>query len=248
MQARDILFLAMCAQKLAADLVEAHRSRIDDAGALGTMFEQRRGHERAGEEANGRAGDQIAPAQCNKIGGARPRADEVNGHGSFLPAIAQLAPPSLMRATSRTEDGPAPASAAASAIDGSPNIAITLGEFVAARKEACRKTWPSRKTSGRPSAFAALARPASFLLASCVKRAAGAPAQDAVAMARSTSATIASLEQPFLQPIPIATAVSRSLKSSWRFAPLSRCMFVPGIACRTIVSVPAPYCRLSVSA
>ena len=41
-----------------------------------------------------------------------------------------------MRATSRTDDGPAPASAAASAIDGSPNIAITLGEFVAARKEA----------------------------------------------------------------------------------------------------------------
>jgi hypothetical protein len=70
-----------------------------------------------------------------------------------------------MRATSRTEEGPAPASAAASAIDGSPNISITLGEFVAARKEACRKTWPSRKTSGRPSAFAAPARPPSLYLA-----------------------------------------------------------------------------------
>src|SRR5580704_7403778 len=237
MQARDILILAMRAQKFAADLVEVHRRRIDDEGALGTMFEERPGHERAGEEAYGRTGDQIAPAQSNEIVGARPCADEVNGHGSFSPAIAQLAPPPLMRATSRTDEGPAPASAAASAIEGSPNIAITLGEFVAARKEACRKTWPSRKTSGRPSAFAALASPASLFLASCVKRPAGAPAQ-AAAMARSTSATMASLEQPLLQPIPIATAALRSLKSSWRFGPLSRCMVAPGIAGRTIIAVP----------
>src|ERR1700680_1190115 len=120
MQARDILLLAMRAQKFAADLIEAHRGRIDDASALGTMFEERPGHERAGEEAHGRAGYQIAPAQGDEIGGARPRANEVKGHRSFLPPIAQLAPPPLMRATSRTEEGPAPASAAASAIDGSP--------------------------------------------------------------------------------------------------------------------------------
>ena len=56
-------------------------------------------------------------------------------------------------------------------------------------------------------AFAALTRPASLFLASCVKRVAGAPAQDAAAMARSTSATMASLEQPLLQPMPIATVV-----------------------------------------
>src|ERR1700730_11455537 len=219
MQARDILSGAMRAQKFAADLIEAHRRRIDDAGALGTMFEERPGHERACKETNGRTGDQVAPAQGDEIGGARPRADEVNGHRSLLivPAIAQLAPPSLTRARSRKEDGPAPASAAASAIDGSPNIAITLGEFVTARKEACRKTPASRKTSGRPRAFAALARPASLLLASCVKRVAGAPAHAAAAMARSTRATIASLEQLLLQPIPTATAVLRSLKSSWRF-------------------------------
>jgi hypothetical protein len=123
----------------------------------------------------------------------------------LMPAIAQLAPPSLMRATSRTDEGPAPVSAAASAIDGSPNIAITLGEFVAARKEDNRKTPASRKTSGRPRVFAALARPASLCLASCVKRVAGLPAHAAAAMARSTRATIASLEQPLLQPIPIAT-------------------------------------------
>ena len=43
-------------------------------------------------------------------------------------------------------------------------------------------------------AFAALTRPASLFLASCVKSAAGAPAQAAAAMARSTSATMASLE------------------------------------------------------
>src|ERR1700730_12541122 len=237
MQARDILFLAMRAQKFAADLVEVHRRRVDYADALGTMFEKRPGHERAGEEAYGRTGDQIAPAQSNKIGSARPRADEVNGHGSFLPAIAQLARPSLMRATSRMEDGPAPASAAASAIDGSPNIAITLGEFVAARKEACRKTWPSRKTSGRPTAFAALARSASLFLASCVKSAAGATAQDAAAMARSTSAAIASLEQPFLQPMPIATAV---LPASWeRSSFLSPRMSIKGTDSMTWARHPA---------
>src|ERR1019366_2517550 len=162
------------------------------------------------------------PPQGDEIGSARPRADEVNGHGSLftilfsrllchgsqLPAMAQLAPPLLMRLTSRTEEGPAPASAAVSALDGSPNSAIPLGEFVAARKEACRKTWPSRKTSGRPSAFAASAKPGSFFLASCVKRPALAPVQDAAAKARPTSAMIASDEQPLLQPMPIATAGS----------------------------------------
>src|SRR3984893_4024731 len=233
MQARNILILTIRAQKFAADLIEAHRRRIDDAGALGTMYEQRPGHERAGEEANGRTGDEIAAAQSIKIGGARPRAAEVNGHGSFLPAIAQLASPSLMRATSRTDEGPAPASAAASAIDGSPNIRITLGEFVATRKEACRKTCGSRKTSGRPSAFAALARPASLFLASCVNRAAGAPAQDAAATARSTIAAIASLEQPALQPMPSATAL---LPASWaRSSFLSPRMSIKGIG---ITSTP----------
>src|SRR5262245_38518817 len=150
MQARDILLLAMGAQKFGTDLVETHRCRIDNTSALGTMFENRGRHERSGEEADRRAGDQIPPAQGDEIGSARPRADEMNGHGSFMPAIAQLAPPSLIRATSRTDEGPAPASAAASAIDGSPNIRITLGEFVAARKKACRKSWASRKTRGRP--------------------------------------------------------------------------------------------------
>ena len=92
MQARDILFLAMRAQKFGGDLIEAHRCRIDDAGARWTMFEERPRHQRAGKEANGRTGDEIAPAQSNKIRGARPRADKVNGHGSFCRRSRSLRP------------------------------------------------------------------------------------------------------------------------------------------------------------
>src|SRR5208282_3553138 len=84
MQARDILCLAMRAQKFGYDFIEAHRSRIQDAGALRTMFEKRLRHERARVEADWRTRDKIAAAQGNKIGGPWPRADEVNGHGSLI--------------------------------------------------------------------------------------------------------------------------------------------------------------------
>lgn len=54
------------------------------------------------------------------------------------------------------EEGPAGASAANSAMERSPNIASTLGEFVAARKEACRKTWPPRKHERKAKRFCRL--------------------------------------------------------------------------------------------
>jgi hypothetical protein len=54
------------------------------------MFEEQTGHERASEEANGRTSDQITPAQGDEVGGARPRADEVNGHG-FISQRGRLA-------------------------------------------------------------------------------------------------------------------------------------------------------------
>jgi len=84
MQACDILLATMRAQKYGYDLVEAHRSRIQDTGALRTMFEKRLRHERARIEADWRTRDKIAAAQGNKIWGPWPRADEVNGHGSLI--------------------------------------------------------------------------------------------------------------------------------------------------------------------
>ncbi len=84
MQARDILFVTIRAQKFGYDFIEAHRSRIQDTGALRTMFEKSLRHERARIEADWRTRDKIAAAQSNKIGGPGPRADEVNGHGSLI--------------------------------------------------------------------------------------------------------------------------------------------------------------------
>src|SRR5579875_1416273 len=134
----------MGAREFGDDPVKAHRSRIDDAGALGAIFEQGLRNERACVKANGRLGDKITPAQSDEIGSAWPRTNEMNGHGSLVAAIAQLAPPSLIRETRRMEDGPAPASAAVSAMDGSPNSSVTFSERVTLRKEACRKTSASR--------------------------------------------------------------------------------------------------------
>jgi hypothetical protein len=143
-----------------------------------------------------------------------------------------------MRATSKMEDGPAPASAAASAIDGSPNIAITLGEFVAARKEACRKTWPSRKTSGRPSAFAALARPRlAFLGLVREKR------RWRNRAGRCRNGAFDERGDCFAGAAFFAADADRHggfaiAEIILVLRPLSRCMYVLGIACRTIVPAP----------
>src|SRR5208337_5351198 len=63
MQACDILLATMRVQKFGYDLIEAHRSRIQDAGALRTMFEKSLRHERARIEADRRTRDKIAAAQ-----------------------------------------------------------------------------------------------------------------------------------------------------------------------------------------
>src|SRR6516164_958558 len=128
------------------------------------MLQQSLRHERARIETDWRARNQIAAAQGDEIGRARTGADEVNGHAVGVPAMAQVAPASLMRGTSNMEFCPAPASAAASAIEGTPNSSITRGERVATRLEAWCNISRERKTRGKCSSRAAAAIPNSFCL------------------------------------------------------------------------------------
>ena len=80
------------------DRVEIERRGVDDPRARRAMIEQRRGHERAGVEADRAAGDEIAPAHGDEIGRAGPGADEVHRHRrSEERATAQVAPSAASR-------------------------------------------------------------------------------------------------------------------------------------------------------
>ena len=106
------------------DPVEIERRGVDDGRARRAMIEQRLRHERAGVEADGAAGDEVAPAQSDQVGRARSRADEMHGHeNSAESATAQVAPSAASRGPSSLPPAPAPASAAASAMAGAPKRA-----------------------------------------------------------------------------------------------------------------------------
>ncbi len=80
MEPRDVFASRMGAFDRRHDVVERQRRGIDDARALWAMRQHALGHERACIEAYRAGGDQVAPAQGEKIGGARSRADEMHGH------------------------------------------------------------------------------------------------------------------------------------------------------------------------
>ena len=134
MEPRDVL--APCGRLDAErnDRVEIERRGVDDPRPRRAMIEQRRGHERAGVEADRAARDEIAPAHGDEIGRAGPGADEVHRHRrSEERATAQVAPSAASRGASSRPPAPAPASAAASAILGAPNRARAAAEGVTMR-------------------------------------------------------------------------------------------------------------------
>src|SRR5579871_6174173 len=121
MQARDIVSHRSGSDELGLDLVERQWRGVDDAGVLWAKLKQRARHDRARIEADRTAGDQLAPAHGDEVGGAGTRADEMHGHGALSEmASAQVALPTTQRDAMRRDDGPAAASAAASASDGTP--------------------------------------------------------------------------------------------------------------------------------
>ena len=156
MQARDILAGLMRARKFGADLIEVQRRRVDDPRARRAMRQQGPRDQRAGEQADGAARNEIAAAQRDEVRRARTCADEMDRHASRpLPpspplAMAQLAPAALMRGATSLAPAPAPASAAVSAIEGRSNSAMTFSDCVAASGAAARRVSGSRRTSGNP--------------------------------------------------------------------------------------------------
>ena len=98
-QARDVLAGLMRARKFGADLIEVQRRRVDDPRARRAMRQQGLGDQRAGEQADGAARNEIAAAQRDEVRRARTGADEMDRHARASPALAmaQLAPAALMR-------------------------------------------------------------------------------------------------------------------------------------------------------
>src|SRR5271166_3821152 len=122
MKPGDVLALSCRLDAKRDDPVETERGGVDDRRAGRAMIEQGLRDERAGIEADGAPGDQIAPAHRDEVGRAGPRADEMHGHQkSSERAIAQVAPSAASRAPSSFPPAPAPTRAADSAIAGTPN-------------------------------------------------------------------------------------------------------------------------------
>src|SRR5687768_13671450 len=95
------------------------------------------GHDGAGVEADRAVRDEVAPAHGDEIGGAGPGADEMHNHGpSSVLASAHVTGPTTMRGRMSRALGPAAASAAASATEGTPASASTRLDHVAPRAPA----------------------------------------------------------------------------------------------------------------
>src|SRR5262249_53119313 len=102
------------------DLVQRHRSGVEDARTGWAILEQLLGHQRARVEANGAATYQLAATHGDEIDSPGSCTNEVNRHLPSPLATAQVARTPTMRSPSRRALRPAAAKAEASAIDGTP--------------------------------------------------------------------------------------------------------------------------------
>ena len=173
MQPRHVLAGRVRRHELGLDLVERHRRGVDDARARRAMRQQLRRHDRAGIEADRAARDQVASAQGDEVGGARPGADEMHGHGvaSSL-ASAQVTGPTTMRGENEPRLRPA----------GGERRGLGDRRHAGQREHAprpCRRRAPRRfrarpasttDESAAPRAAAAAAMPASSRLRAAVAR------------------------------------------------------------------------------
>src|SRR4029077_689419 len=206
MQSGDVEARGVCRHELGFDLIEIHGRGIHDARAGGTMGQQLGRYDRSGVEAYRTAGEEVAPANGDKIGRAWARPDEMHGHGRFLgtsqaSARAQVTEPMAMRETKSLAVGPAAASAAVSASEGTPRSASNLAGLVRVPEAASSRSRCGTGRRGTPSPDAAPAIPASVLIATDVAMAARASAgtpqwASAARMAACTSRGGAPLRQP----------------------------------------------------
>ena len=98
------------------------------------MGQQLRRYDRSGVEAHRAAGEEVAPANGDEIGcaWARPSDERPRAFPRHITGLAraQVTEPMAMRATKSCAVGPAAASAAASASEGTPRSASTRSDLV----------------------------------------------------------------------------------------------------------------------
>ncbi len=172
----------------------------------GQCVEQLARHDRAGIKADRTARDQIAAAHGDEVGGARSGADEMHGHGAAPEvASAQVAAPTTSRGPSRRAGGPAAASAAASATDGTPmqrQDALGAGRgagasgFEIGLRTPARRATPSFAAVGFDAGFAVLRRDGGDRSRAHWRRDRHAPAR------RGCAASMSGAGAPRLQPTP----------------------------------------------
>src|SRR5262249_20564838 len=149
MESRHVLPRRVRRDVFGFDLVERHRRSIDQSSAGGTISQQFRPNDRAGIKTDGTSSEEVAATDRNKVRGAGTGADEMNAHDrSSLVASAQVAAPRAMRGTISEAEGPAAASAAASATEETPINASTRSDRVCARGSAASRSARGTRTSG----------------------------------------------------------------------------------------------------
>src|SRR6516165_9948128 len=204
MQPRHVMSRRISGDKLGLDLIERQRRGVDDARIFRAKAQQLAWHDRAGKEADRTARDQLASAHGDEVGCAGAGADEMHGHCAAPElATAQVAAPTTRRGAIRRDDGPAAASAAASASEGTPVSAKTRSDRVATRAPAALSAASAIGIMRTPNVDAAVAMPASVSLAVLVaiafRSAARMPARASAARIAASMSTAAA---PRLQPIP----------------------------------------------
>src|SRR5262249_32194297 len=204
LQPRDVMSRRIGSDKLRLDLIERQRRGVDDTRILRAKAQQLAGHDRAGIEADRTTGDELASTQRDEVGCARAGGDEMHGHCTAPElASAQVAAPTTRRGAIRRDDGPAAASAAASASDGTPVSATTRSDRVATRVPAALSSASVTNMMSMPNVDAAVPMPASASLALLVAIALSSAAlMPARASAARIAASISAAAAPRLQPIP----------------------------------------------
>src|SRR6516165_11727838 len=209
MQPRHVVFRRIGGDNLGLDLIERQRRSVDDARIFRAELREISRHDRAGIEADRATRDQLAPTHGDEVGCAGAGADEMYGHCAAPElASAQVATPTTRRDAIRRDDGPAAASAAASASEGTPVSAKTRSDRVATRAPAALSAASAIGIMRTPNVDAAVAMPVSASLAVLVAIAfSSAALMPARSSAAQIAASMSAAAAPRLQPIPATIMV-----------------------------------------
>src|SRR4030088_830530 len=111
MQPCNVFTGAMGPDELSFNLIERHGCGVNDSRVAGAMCEQLGWDQGPGKQTYRAAGEKVAAANGDQVGGARAGANEVDGHDVSAPsASAQVTGPITIRGPRSRAVGPLPAS------------------------------------------------------------------------------------------------------------------------------------------